>query len=51
MEIAEKAIVEARLEEENRKIKVAKCGKAETERQKIYVAKYQKATRRNARTE
>ena len=39
--INEKTIVEARLEDWNRKIKEVKCGKAIAGRRKIYVENYQ----------
>ena len=51
LEIAEETIVEARLEDCNRKIKEVKCGKITAERRKIYAKNFVKTTGNKIRTE
>ena len=51
LEIAEKTIVEARLEDWNGKIKEVKCGKITAKRQNMYVEKYEKTTGNKIQTE
>ena len=51
LEIAEKTIVEARLENWNRKINEVKCGEVTAERRKIYVKNCEKTIKNKVRSE
>ena len=51
LEIAEKTVVEARLEDWNRKIKEVKCGEVTAERRKIYVENCEKTIKSKVRSE